>query len=82
MLLKLSDHIANCLERAAAAEQRAAEATTDAIRADNELMAKSWRQLATSYQFVETLERFLLDMDLAKRTLPPDFPDERQGKLF
>ena len=61
MLLKLSAHIAACVERAVEAEQRAKDSTNPALRADNERMAQSWRQLARSYQFVESLESFLAD---------------------
>lgn len=61
MLLKLSLHISNCLERAANAEQRALQASDPVIRSDNELLAASWRHLSRSYQFVESLERFLSD---------------------
>jgi hypothetical protein len=59
VLLKLNGHITNCLERAANAEQRALQATDPVMRSDNELLAASWRHLARSYQFVESLERFL-----------------------
>lgn len=73
MLQKLEDHITNCLERAAQAEQRAADATDPTLRADNEQMAEVWRHLAGSYQFVESLERFLLDAEKekAKRQVDP-----------
>lgn len=59
MLLKLGGHISNCLERAANAEHRALQSTDSATRSDNELLAQSWRHLARSYQFVESLDRFL-----------------------
>jgi hypothetical protein len=62
VLLKLNEHISNCLERAANAEQRALQSTDSAISSDNELLAQSWRHLARSYQFVESLERFLSEM--------------------
>ena len=73
MLLKLNGHISNCLERAADAEQRALKATDPAIRSDNEMLAASWRHLSRSYQFVESLERFLSDTGRNKQeVLPPD----------
>jgi hypothetical protein len=59
VLLKLGGHISNCLERAANAEHRALQSTDSATRSDNELLAQSWRHLARSYQFVESLDRFL-----------------------
>jgi hypothetical protein len=58
MLLKLKSHISKCLERAADAERCARESTGAAVRRDNELMAQSWTNLARSYEFVQSLERF------------------------
>lgn len=72
MLLKLSRHISSCLERAASAEERALQSTDSANRSDNELLAQSWRHLARSYQFVESLERFLSETDHSKKSLPPE----------
>ena len=73
MLLKLSSHISNCLERAANAEQRAQQSTDSAARSDNELLAQSWRYLARSYQFVESLQGFLSETDRNnKKTIPPE----------
>ena len=74
MLLKLSGHISNCLERAANAEHRALEATDSANRSDNELLAESWRHLARSYQFVESLERFLSETARGKEATVPEMP--------
>ncbi len=74
MLLKLSGHISDCLKRALEAEQRASEAIDPAIRRDYELLAKSWRHLAESYQFVESLERFLSDSAHNKDVPPPAMP--------
>ena len=70
MLQKVSDHIVTCLARAAEAERRATEASDEAMRIDNERMAKTWRHLASSFQFGESLNRFLLDADGRKRRLP------------
>jgi hypothetical protein len=63
MLQKLGTHIADCLHRAAEADRRAAVESDESLRADNLRMAAAWRHLARSYQFVESLERFLLDAD-------------------
>lgn len=71
MLLKLNGHIANCLERAANAEQRALQATDAALRSDHEMLAASWRHLSRSYQFVESLERFLSENARSKEVIPP-----------
>ena len=75
MLLKLSGHITDCLARAARAADRALQSTDPAIRSDNELLAQSWRHLARSYEFVESLERFLSDTARGKQALvPPQIP--------
>jgi hypothetical protein len=76
VLQRLGEHIANALDRAAAAERRA-RATTDAeLRQDNERMAQSWRALARSFQFVESLEQFLIDSQRNRASRPPKAPDE------
>jgi len=72
VLLKLNAHISNCLERAASAERRALHSADPATRSDHELMAQSWRHLARSYQFVESLERFLSETGRKKSELPPE----------
>jgi hypothetical protein len=72
MLQKLGDRIAACLQRAAAAEQRAAETVDPIVKADHLDVAKQWANLARSYQFVESLERFLLDAE--KHRQPPSEP--------
>src|SRR3954447_15372992 len=75
VLLKLSGHISNCLERAASAEKRAQQSNDSTTRSDHEFLAQSWRHLALSYQFVESLERFLSDADGNKKSvLPPEMP--------
>ena len=82
MLQKLSDHIANCLALAANAEQRATEAPSEALRINHERMAKTWRHLASSYQFVESLERFLIDADKARRAQPREPANENGGRVL
>jgi hypothetical protein len=74
MLQKLGDHIANCLSRADDAERRASETSDPEIKAETERMTKAWRHLARSYQFVESLERFLLDGATIKSTPPTPLP--------
>jgi hypothetical protein len=61
ILLQLGDHIANALERAAAAEQRARDVTDPELRLDNQRMAESWRMLARSFQFVDSLQQFVIN---------------------
>ncbi len=70
MLQKLDMHIADALARAAAAEARCAAGANASMCADYEALAKSWRHLAESYQFVETLERFLIDSRAGMGTRP------------
>ena len=87
MLQKVSDHIANCLAQAAEAERRAAAASDEVTRIGNERMAKSWRHLASSYQFAERLDRFVVEANerkgerssdnLALAPLEPDTPAMR-----
>jgi len=64
------------------AEQRAAEAPTEALRIDREQLAKTWRHLASSYQFVQSLESFLLDTEKAIRAQPHEVAHENAGRLL
>jgi hypothetical protein len=61
MLQKLSDHVAECLARAADSERRAREANDPQLRQDLFDIARRWRHLAESYQFVESLDRFIVE---------------------
>jgi hypothetical protein len=61
MLQKLSDHVTDCIVRAAEADRRARETTDSQLRADLLGIARRWRNLAESYQFVESLDHFLRD---------------------
>jgi hypothetical protein len=60
MLQRLDGHIADCHERAAEYRRRAGRANDAAMRKELLDPERSWRQLAASYEFVESLERFLL----------------------
>lgn len=62
MLQKLGDHIAECKVRAAECEALARDAQDETARAQYLEMAKHWSRLAASYEFNESLERFLKDM--------------------
>jgi hypothetical protein len=75
VLQRLSEHIANALDRAAAADRRAADTKDPELRLDNERMAQTWRLLARSFQFVESLEKFLIDSQRQRNLLPPEPPD-------
>lgn len=61
MLANLSDHVTECIARAADTERRAREATDSQLRQDLFDIAKRWRHLADSYQFVDSLDHFLVD---------------------
>jgi hypothetical protein len=74
MLQRLGEHIADALRRAEEAERRAAAATDPAIRADYEMIARSWRTVARSFEFAESLEKFLLDSQKYRDLLPPKPP--------
>jgi hypothetical protein len=76
VLQNLGEHIANALERAVAADQRARNATDPELRLENERMARSWRLLARSFQFVQSLERFLIDSRQRRSLLPPEPPEQ------
>ncbi|SRR5258708_213707 len=56
----ISQHISECYDRAADCKRRA-EQTTDSARKTELLdFERSWTRLAHSYEFGESLERFLL----------------------
>jgi hypothetical protein len=74
VLQKLGDHIKSCIENAAKAERRAAEVTDPSVKADYQSLAAQWTHLARSYEFAESLERFLLDSQKAKDALEPQAP--------
>ena len=61
MLHKLSDHVTECIVRAAETERRAREATDSQLRQDLFDIARRWRHLAESYQFVESLDSFIVE---------------------
>lgn len=77
MLQKLADHISDCFARAVAAERRAADISDPALKQEYQQFARGWRHLAASYQFAETLERFILDTERTKKPppSPPVAPD-------
>jgi len=66
VLQNLGDHIKACIENAARAERRAAEVADASLKADYLALAGQWTHLARSYEFSESLERFLLDSQKAK----------------
>jgi hypothetical protein len=72
VLQELGEHIAHALDCAVAAEPRA----DPQLKFDNERMARSWRRLARSFQFVESLEQFLIDSQKNRDQLPPKAPED------
>ena len=61
MLQKLGDHIKNCLDHAVEANRRAHETADPKEKAGHLRLVRSWIGLARSYEFAESLERFLLN---------------------
>jgi len=59
MLDKVSDQISDCLARAAEAGRRAGETTDPQRKADCLAQERNWNYLAQSYQFAESVDRFL-----------------------
>jgi|KBSSwiStaDraftv2_1062776.scaffolds.fasta_scaffold1857501_2 hypothetical protein len=66
MLLKLAEHIRDAQERALYCAEHAAMANSPNARAEWVELEHGWSRLAESYLFVESVERFILDMDRAK----------------
>ena len=71
MLQKLGDQIAHALDRAHETEQRAAETADPELKASYQDIARRYRRLAESFQFVESLERFLMDARRRRDAEPP-----------
>jgi hypothetical protein len=79
MLQNLRDEISACLERAEACREAAAHEPDERVREELLGLEKQWHDVARSYEFIETLEQFML----ASHALPPevdklpkDFPPE------
>ena len=68
MLQKLGDHIAACVERAEKCKAAASTATDSLVRSQLSDLGLQWEHVAKSYEFIASLERFLLDAQ--KHTLP------------
>jgi len=74
MLQRLGSYIAEAYEHALDAECQAATARAPCVRKEYENLARSWRMVARSFEFNETLERFLMDRDRARDAKPPNPP--------
>jgi hypothetical protein len=75
MLQKLGSYISEAWQNAADAEHRASSAESSELRVEYERLARSWRRLAQSFEFAQTLERFILDRDEAGEA-PPEPPSD------
>lgn len=81
MLQKLGDHIQNCLSRAERAERRAKQEVDPVLRHEHLEMAARWMQLARSYEFAASLERFLLNLERTKFELEKSEMKEAKDAL-
>ena len=61
MLQKLGDHIAACRERANTCIAASTTETDARIRIQLLELAQQWEHVAKTYEFVASLERFLID---------------------
>ncbi len=76
MLQLLGDHIKACRQRAVDAVNRAAQTTDPILSAEYSALADQWTHLAGSYEFAESLERFLLNSQKAKDALELQAPKQ------
>jgi hypothetical protein len=74
MLQRLEEEIRHCYERAANCRQRADITADPQLKADLLMMELSWIRLAKSFEFSQSLERFLSDGGK-----PPKLPSETRN---
>ena len=79
MFQNLCDKINACLEQAERCREAAASEPDERVRQQFLYLEQQWQQVAESYQFIESLERLLLDRALPPdvEKLPKDFPQNR-----
>ena len=70
MLRRLDDHIKSCLQRAEQCKKAAGSQTDEEVRRHLLDLEQQWQHVAKSYEFIESLERFLLDQQ--RHTLPSE----------
>jgi hypothetical protein len=70
MLQKLGDHISTCLERADQCREAASSEKDEYVRRQLLDLEQQWQHVAKSYEFIESLERFVLDKH--SNTLPQE----------
>jgi hypothetical protein len=68
MLQGLDDLVQEFLGRADAAQDKANRTDDLRLKADYEDIARRWRQLADSHQYIATVQRFLAEADRLKRS--------------
>lgn len=68
MLQKLGDHITACVERAEQCNAAWAAATDPLVQSQLSDLELQWRHVAKSYEFIASLEKFLLSAH--RHTLP------------
>lgn len=66
MFQKLPDPIRDCLDHAASAERRAAEAADSTLRDDYEQLARDWGNLASRYDLIARLEKLIIALEQVK----------------
>lgn len=66
MFQKLPDPIRDCLDHAASAERRAAEAADSTLRDDYEQLARDWGNLASRYDLTARLEKLIIALEQVK----------------
>ncbi|HKB21513.1 MAG TPA: hypothetical protein VKC99_01740 [Methyloceanibacter sp.] len=78
MLQRFGEFISACLQRADECSKVAASETNDRVRSQLLELEQQWQHLAKSYEFIETLERFVLASHTLPEVekLPKDFPPE------
>jgi len=70
MLQQLGDHIAACRDRANTCIAASTTETDARIRTQLLDLAQQWEHVTTTYEFVASLERFLIDQP--NKTLPTE----------
>ena len=66
MFQKLPEPIRDCLDHAASAERRAAEAADSSLRDDYEQLARDWGNIASRYELVDKLEKLIIALEQVK----------------
>jgi hypothetical protein len=66
MFQKLPEPIRDCLDHAALAERRAAEAADSSLRHDYEQLARDWGNIASRYELVARLEKLIIALEQVK----------------